>query len=89
MAKCITWGGEAKLGLGIECIALAEELACRKLSWSYCENSRVGDHVCYITDMRKFQADYPGWRIRKNLREIVEELVCAEQRRTQEKTAIS
>ena len=39
--------------------------------------ARVGDHICYYTDMAKFRAHYPGWRMEHDLAAIVEEMVAA------------
>src|SRR5947207_2954985 len=58
----------------LEAIALSEELSGRKLAWSYEETTRVGDHIWWISDVRKFQKDYPTWEFRYSLREILEEI---------------
>ena len=58
----------------LEAIALCEEISGRKLIWSYEQTSRVGDHIWWISDVRKFQKDYPAWKFRYGLREIVEEI---------------
>src|SRR5438445_4450821 len=58
----------------LEAIALSEERSGRKLTWSYEETNRVGDHIWWISDVRKFQKDYPTWEFRYSLREILEEI---------------
>jgi CDP-paratose 2-epimerase len=65
----------------LEAIALIEELAGRTISWRYDEQQRRGDHICYISDMRKFQRDYPDWSLTRSLDDILRELVVAEQSR--------
>jgi len=55
----------------LEAIALCEEISGRKLTWSYEETNRVGDHIWWISDVRKFQKDYPAWKFRYGLREIL------------------
>jgi CDP-paratose 2-epimerase len=57
-----------------EAIALCEEISGRRLTWSYEEDSRIGDHIWWISDVRKFQQHYPGWKFRYGLREILEEI---------------
>jgi len=47
----------------IEAIALCEEIAGRKLAWSYSDANRTGDHIWYVSDLRRFKARYPGWGI--------------------------
>jgi len=40
-------------------IALCEEISGRKLTWSYEETNRIGDHIWWISDVGKFQKHYP------------------------------
>ncbi|MCW5891461.1 MAG: NAD-dependent epimerase/dehydratase family protein [bacterium] len=56
-----------------EAIARFEDLYGRKLAVEYVDQNRVGDHVCYISDLRRLQADYPGWGITRSLDDIVRE----------------
>jgi CDP-paratose 2-epimerase len=59
----------------LEAIERVERLAGRKLSWKYVDENRIGDHICYISDLRKLKADYPGWTITRSLDSILEEMV--------------
>jgi CDP-paratose 2-epimerase len=43
---------------------MIEEQTGSKLSWTYDQQSRIGDHICYISDLRKLRAHYPRWSIR-------------------------
>jgi CDP-paratose 2-epimerase len=61
----------------LEAIDLCQEISGRKLTWSYEETNRIGDHIWWISDVRKFQQHYPGWKFRYGLREIVEEIHAA------------
>jgi CDP-paratose 2-epimerase len=58
----------------LEAIELCEEISGRKLNWSYVEDNRIGDHIWWISDVRKFQGHYPGWKYRYDLRGILEEI---------------
>ena len=58
----------------LEAIALCEEISGRKLEWKYEEDNRIGDHIWWISDVRKFQEHYPAWQFRYGLREIMEEI---------------
>jgi len=42
---------------------------------------RLGDHVWWITDTSRFEADYPGWRRTRSVREILDEMVLSERSR--------
>jgi CDP-paratose 2-epimerase len=61
----------------LEAIALCEEISGRKLSWEYVEDNRIGDHIWWISDVRKFGEHYPEWNFRYGLREILEEIHSA------------
>jgi CDP-paratose 2-epimerase len=58
----------------LEAIKLCEEISGRKLTWTYEENNRIGDHIWWISDVRRFQEHYPNWKFRYGLREILEEI---------------
>jgi CDP-paratose 2-epimerase len=74
-------GGRQNSASVLECIAAVEELTGRKLCWRYEEQNRRGDHICYVSDLRKFQSHYPDWSITRTLSDILRELVDAEQGR--------
>jgi CDP-paratose 2-epimerase len=67
----------------LEAIDLCEEISGCKLAWSYEETNRIGDHIWWISDVRKFQKHYPTWKFRYNLREILEEIHRAVTERTE------
>src|SRR5438552_14829741 len=58
----------------LEAIEMCEQISGKKLTWSYEETNRIGDHIWWISDVRKFQKDYPTWEFRYSLREILEEI---------------
>ncbi|MDP6631685.1 MAG: NAD-dependent epimerase/dehydratase family protein [Kiritimatiellia bacterium] len=66
----------------LEGIALCEELSGRKMNYTYVDDNRIGDHMWWISDVRKFQSHYPEWGYRYGLQEIVQEIVAAIQERS-------
>ena len=64
----------------LEAIQLCEEISGKKLSWDYVEDNRIGDHIWWISDVRKFREHYPAWNFRYGLRNILEEIYDAEVR---------
>jgi CDP-paratose 2-epimerase len=70
-------GGRANSVSVIEAIAAFEDRLGRRLTVEYVEEPRVGDHVCYISDLRRLRADYPQWRITRSIGEIIGELAGA------------
>jgi CDP-paratose 2-epimerase len=47
------------------------------LEYRYEEANRVGDHICYISDLRKIRAHFPEWKMEYDLNRIIEEIVRA------------
>jgi CDP-paratose 2-epimerase len=64
-----------------EAIALCEEMTGRKMNTTYCDQNRIGDHIWYISDTRKFQAHYPGWSYTYDLKRTVGEILESMSRR--------
>lgn len=62
----------------LEAIARVEQMTGRKLHWKYVEGARMGDHICYISDLSKFKSHFPKWKITRGLDSILEEMVKAE-----------
>jgi len=42
---------------------------------SYRDENRMGDHICYITDLRKLRAHFPDWHITRPLTSMIEHIV--------------
>lgn len=64
----------------LEAIRLCEEITERPLQWTYSEENRAGDHIWWISGMRKFHDHYPGWEQRYRVQDICREIYesCAE-----------
>jgi CDP-paratose 2-epimerase len=58
----------------LEAIEICEEISGRKLSWHYEETNRLGDHIWWISDIRKFQGHYPTWKFRYGLRDLLQDI---------------
>jgi CDP-paratose 2-epimerase len=61
----------------LEAIACCEKLSERKLQWSYVDENRIGDHIWYISDTRRFESHYPAWKPHYGFPEIMQELHAA------------
>jgi CDP-paratose 2-epimerase len=66
-------GGRGNSVSMLEAIARFEDLYGKKLAVEYVDQNRVGDHICYISDLRRLQTDYPSWSITRSLDDIVRE----------------
>jgi CDP-paratose 2-epimerase len=71
-------GGRENSASVLECIDLIEQLIDRKISWTYVEQNRIGDHICYISDLRKLRSHFPGWNITRSLTDICSEIISAQ-----------
>ncbi len=65
----------------LEAFDLIESLTGRKVNWVYVDQNRIGDHICYISDLSKLKSHFPGWSITRNLTDILQEIVTAEKGR--------
>jgi len=72
-------GGRTNSVSMLEAIAKIAEMTGKTLDWKYVEEARKGDHICYISDLRKFQSHYPTWKITRNLDTIFQEIIAAQQ----------
>ncbi len=57
-----------------EAIELCESISGNKMKYEYSSQNRQGDHIWWISDVRKFQEDYPEWKFTYDLPRIVEEI---------------
>jgi len=58
----------------LEAIEKCQSLTGRELRWSYSEANRAGDHIWWISDIRRFQTHYPGWSMRYDIDAILGEI---------------
>ena len=70
-------GGKSNSCSILEAFRMVEDVTGKKMNWRYVDESRIGDHICYYSDLRKMQAHYPEWRIVKTLPMIFEEITAS------------
>ena len=51
-----------------------ENISGNKLSWSYKDENRFGDHIWWVSDVSRFKADYPDWNYQYNMEKIMREI---------------
>jgi CDP-paratose 2-epimerase len=59
----------------LEAITMCETITGRTLDWTYQDQPRVGDHIWYVSDVRKFASHYPQWRVRYDVEAILTDMV--------------
>ncbi len=71
-------GGRYNSTSVLEAIYKIQELLGRSVKWQYEERNRIGDHICYISDLRKLREHYPDWKITKSLDDTLAQMVQSE-----------
>ncbi len=71
-------GGRDNSASVIECIDRLEAMSGKPIATDYQPAERVGDHICYITNLAKFKSHYPSWTVSRSLDDILEEMLRAE-----------
>jgi CDP-paratose 2-epimerase len=71
-------GGRENSVSMLEAITMIEEMTGRKINHTYVDRSRKGDHICYISNLRKLKTHFPDWSLTRSLSSILEEMVAAE-----------
>ncbi len=74
-------GGKANSISILEAFELISSISGIPMEWEYSETNRIGDHICYYSDLAKMRAHYPGWDITKDLQTTFEEIHASWQRR--------
>ncbi len=67
-------GGKENSCSILEAFKIVESITGRPMKWRYVDQNRVGDHICYYSDLRKMKSHFPGWNISKNLLTTFEEI---------------
>jgi CDP-paratose 2-epimerase len=70
-------GGRANSVSILEAFERAAALSGKPMNYEYVDQNRAGDHICYISNLSKMKAHYPGWDITKSLEDVFEEIYQA------------
>jgi len=66
-------GGKGNSVSILESIERIHALSGVSLNWTLSDENRIGDHIVYYTDLRRFRADYPQWELTMSIDDIFEE----------------
>ena len=61
----------------LEAFSLAAEVSGQEQVWTYVDVNRIGDHICYYSDLTKMKTHYPDWGITKSLKQTVAEIAAS------------
>jgi len=70
-------GGKANSCSILEAFSIAESFTGKKQVHTYVDENRIGDHICYYSDLRKMREHYPNWDITISLPETIQQIVSA------------
>jgi len=74
-------GGKSNSCSILEAFTLVEQLTGNKQLSVYVDQPRIGDHICYFSDLRKMTTHYPQWNITHSLSQILDEIINAQRSR--------
>ncbi len=61
----------------LEAFKIAEKYSGIPQKYTYLEDNRIGDHICYISNLSKMREHYPTWDITVSLDETIRQIVEA------------
>jgi CDP-paratose 2-epimerase len=76
-------GGKGNSTSIIEAFKITESFTGKAQVHSYVEQNRIGDHICYYSDLRKMRKHFPSWDITQSLTETIRQIVEAWRNRPQ------
>lgn len=74
-------GGKANSCSVLEAFGIVERYSGKEMRWRYSEENRIGDHICYYSDLSRMKSDYPCWDISVSLEETIRQIVVAWEKR--------
>lgn len=67
-------GGKDNTCSILEAFDIISKISGKPMKYKYDETNRIGDHICYYSDLRKMKEHYPNWGITKSLQTTFEEI---------------
>ena len=76
-------GGKANSTSILEAFKIAESFTGNAQVYTYVEQNRIGDHICYYSDLRKIRGHFPSWDITQSLNDTIGQIVASWRARPQ------
>lgn len=67
-------GGKENSCSILEAFQIAEKFSGKAQVYTYLDQARSGDHICYYSDLRKMRSDYPTWDLTQSLEETIRQI---------------
>ena len=61
----------------LEAIKMIKEISGYTLNYTLLDEARSGDHMWYVSDVRKFQQHYPNWNLAYDMKKTITEMIQA------------
>jgi CDP-paratose 2-epimerase len=61
----------------LEAFEICESFSGKKQKYEYLEDNRIGDHICYYSNLSKIKEHYPEFEIQNNLEKTIGQVVDA------------
>jgi CDP-paratose 2-epimerase len=58
----------------LEAFKAIEDISGRMMKYEYLETARSGDHICYISNLKKMKSHYPKWNLSKDVKTTLTEI---------------
>jgi CDP-paratose 2-epimerase len=75
-------GGKANSCSILEAFEICENFSGRKQKYEYLDDHRIGDHICYYSDLTKIKEHYPRFEIENNLEHTIKQIILAQNSRS-------
>lgn len=59
----------------LEAIEMISDISGKNLQYTVSDTNRIGDHIWWISDVRKFSSHYPDWNYKYDCKKIIAEIV--------------
>lgn len=82
-------GGKLNSCSILEAFKLAEKYSGKAMQYVYVPENRIGDHICYYSDLRKMREHYPNWDITVSLEETIQQIVESWEKRLVESKVVA
>nr|MCU0404775.1 NAD-dependent epimerase [Chitinophagaceae bacterium] len=67
-------GGKENTCSILEAFDIISGISGKPMKYKYSDTNRIGDHICYYSDLRKMKKQYPSWDITKSLEQTFVEI---------------
>jgi CDP-paratose 2-epimerase len=81
-------GGRENSASVLESIQIIERLSGYRVRYTLNDTHRVGDHICYISDLRRLKSHYPNWSVKTDLETMIGMMIEMEEHKQKAPAAV-